>query len=359
MLKTLSRSQKRQGFTLIELLVVIAIIALLIGILLPALSKARRSARRLKDSSNIRSVVQGMATFSGSNRDRYPLPSRLDRLNNTIASGNTYNEITYENVGTQGETNEPGIEPEGKDNSSQIFSILVWDGYVDTEILYSPSEPSSRFRQDEDYQFSEPQSVRDANNDEAAKNALWDPDFLATPVGTTPGNLSYTHMPPIGARRSLWRNNFNSTLAVIGNRGPLFEERDDIEDAWQLREDSAFGDGSITLGMHGNRQRWEGLIGYNDAHVDFASDAAPENLTFTFTEVDDDQDSTKADNVFVNENDDLGDSEDDLQNLSEEGANNRNAFLVSYNQLQTADGESPELNDKNMESTDVPGSFRD
>jgi len=62
----------RDGFTLIELLVVIAIIALLIGILLPALSGAISSARTLKCQANMRSMGQGALTYGGDYRDTIP-----------------------------------------------------------------------------------------------------------------------------------------------------------------------------------------------------------------------------------------------------------------------------------------------
>jgi prepilin-type N-terminal cleavage/methylation domain-containing protein len=342
MIRTLQR--RRYGFTLIELLVVIAIIALLIGILLPALSKARRSARRLVDSSNIRSVIQSLAVFADSNQGRYPLPSRLDVANNTVASSDNFNGISYASMATR---------PEIKDNSSHMFSILVWDGFVATEILLSPTEPSARFRQKTDYQFSEPSVISDETR---RRSALWDPAFLATPSGSVAGNMSYFHMPALGARRSLWRNNFNATQAVFGNRGPSFQARTNVTQPWRLTED-ATGTGSVTLNMHGNRSRWEGLVGFNDSHVEFVSDAAPENLTFSFTDVTPATDQTQPDNIFVNENDNDGRSEINRQDLSNTGGVNRNAYLISANRLALVSNEAV-LDDTN-EPAAAPGSFRD
>ncbi|MEO0966486.1 MAG: prepilin-type N-terminal cleavage/methylation domain-containing protein [Planctomycetota bacterium] len=60
------------GFTLIELLVVISIIALLIGILLPALAAARDAARRLDNSTHVRGIMQTLVMYAQSNNGRFP-----------------------------------------------------------------------------------------------------------------------------------------------------------------------------------------------------------------------------------------------------------------------------------------------
>jgi prepilin-type N-terminal cleavage/methylation domain-containing protein len=64
--------RQKQGFTLIELLVVISIIALLVGILLPALGAARRSARILLCKTNIRQISTGTFVYSNANSDNLP-----------------------------------------------------------------------------------------------------------------------------------------------------------------------------------------------------------------------------------------------------------------------------------------------
>jgi prepilin-type N-terminal cleavage/methylation domain-containing protein len=64
-------SSSRSGFTLVEMLVVITIVAILVGLLLPALNKGKDQAARVKCAQNMKEIVKAMGLFAHDN-EVYP-----------------------------------------------------------------------------------------------------------------------------------------------------------------------------------------------------------------------------------------------------------------------------------------------
>ncbi len=211
------------GFTLIELLVVIAIIALLIGILLPALSQARGSAKKLKCLTQVRAMGVAFTYYADDNRDWYPVlpasqpnPQYLDNqytsggvagLFSTFQIGDGEGTLTPPNV--SGDIGFVGTPAGGAGRYINGSDTPLMRGYLEAlEILVCPSDKLDYYWE----RFPTPTNrlIADAKTDKVPEPPITERDVIHY-------NISYLYIaglkqvdPSIQFSPPLWGDETNT-----------------------------------------------------------------------------------------------------------------------------------------------------
>jgi prepilin-type N-terminal cleavage/methylation domain-containing protein len=301
-----------RAFTLIEMLVVVAIIAVLIGLLLPALYQAKRQARSLEDKASLRQIHQTMLVFSGDNEGTLPTPGLINRLADPF---------------TGRQMSDRGPEDFEKNTSANVYASMLARGYFEEDLLISPVETNPRVPPFESRTYRYDHEAYQPAND-----VYWDGDWASGTGGPPPGRFScnvedgeshssYAHLALAGRRKTLrWRGDASQNDPIISTRGPYHG----ADPVGSDPEDYAR---SYTLLMHGPTKSWAGNVVFGDNHTELVATLRPDNVTYTPLDG-----MLAKDNIFASEFDDptAGEAGDTFLTLTKEATE---TTIVDYEEM--------------------------
>ena len=303
---------ERPAFTIVELMVVITIIAILMGILLPALTGARNSARLLEEQKQAKTIVEGFTAYAASHDFQKPVPGLVQRQAVTVGDSERY------------------IEGRGRENGSvndhgAMLSMCVMERLFDAETTYSDSEPNANVYPYTSYNFN----AYDPYPSGGGPGVFWDTAYSNNlnldDAGETEEedgcHNSYAIIPISGERRQIaWDKQAGSSFALLGTRGVEDGDEQNIKD-------------SNTADFFGREGQWRGIIVFADGHVEVSENFWP--VSAQYSETDSSGTTTySADNIYAAQTDAVGSWNADRALLG------RDAFLTHVNVAQQH-GSSP------------------
>jgi len=233
--------KRSKGFTLIELLVVISIIALLIGILLPALGAARRAARQMKSTTQVRGIVQGLFTYAGGNKERMP---------GTTSKGFIIEDTNEDFAGNEMDWH--GATVEGR------FYLMLDENAFVGEYAISPSETKTAW------------TTKEISTDNYSFALLNIHDTSTVSNDTTRANQS--------GRSREWKQSVNTQAVLIADRA-------------RISGGSIGGNYEEIYSIHTTEddEKWAGSVGRGDGSASFENEDAQDTKYGSGPTIEDDR----------------------------------------------------------------------